>query len=547
MTRLLCTLLLGLIALPAAAQDFSASVDRTRLNSDETLELTLESADVSQFGKPDLAPLQPLFEVLGSRQVNRLSSLDGKSRSTTQWIVHLRPRQSGYVVIPPLKLGDRYSQAITLRVQEVDRKAGGGQLAAVFIDASLDQDSVYVQAQSVLTLRIYHSVSLYDDSSLTPLEMAEARVESLGKPRTYEKDINGVRHGVIELRYAIYPQRSGELTIPAQVFTATLVERAAANEFLPFGPRPGKVTRVKSPEIPLQVRPKPAEYPPNAPWLPARALSLSEAWNPQPEDAKVGDSLTRSLLLKVEGLASAQLPPLPATRVEGLRRYPDQPQLANQVSERGLVASREEREALLPSRSGEFDLPAVEVLWWNTLEDRLVRTTLPARRLLVAPNPELETLDAAPETAPPTLVEGPPLWPWQLSSALLAVTTLLGFGLWWHARRQPAILPASQSGPSPRTLLEELKRACQANDPHATRHALDAWARQQPQTLADMAARNLALSAALDGLNGALYSEAGQQWQGQELWRAIRALAGSEAAASGQSGEASPLPPLYPR
>jgi hypothetical protein len=50
----------------------------------------------------------------------------------------------------------------------------------VFIEASLDQSSVYVQAQAILTLRIYHSVSLYDDSSLTPLQIADARIEQLG-------------------------------------------------------------------------------------------------------------------------------------------------------------------------------------------------------------------------------------------------------------------------------------------------------------------------------------------------------------------------------
>lgn len=86
----------------------------------------------------------------------------------------------------------------------------------VFIDANLDRDSVYVQAQAVLTLRIYHSVSLFDDSTLTPLQTPEARIEQLGKPRTYETRVNGVRHGVIEVRYAIHPLRSGELELPAR-------------------------------------------------------------------------------------------------------------------------------------------------------------------------------------------------------------------------------------------------------------------------------------------------------------------------------------------
>ncbi|MFO6382399.1 protein BatD, partial [Pseudomonas aeruginosa] len=93
----------------------------------------------------------------------------------------------------------------------------------------------------------------------------------------------------------------------------------------PFGPRPGRQMRVTSPSIPLQVRPKPADYPADAPWMPARALSISESWSPQPEQAQVGESLTRNVLLKVEGLSGTQLPPLPLPDVQGLRRYPDQP------------------------------------------------------------------------------------------------------------------------------------------------------------------------------------------------------------------------------
>ncbi|CAN7192815.1 BatD family protein [Pseudomonas sp. LjRoot71] len=546
MSRLLCTLLLSLLALHASAQSFTASVDRTRLNAGESVELTLESNDPTLFGKPDLQPLNELFEVLGTRQVNRLTSNNAGAQASTRWIITLQPKHSGYVVIPPLRLGQLHSEPITLHIQQ-SSNADDNRLAPVFIDANLDQESVYVQAQTVLTLRIYHSVSLYDDSSLTQLDMPQARVESLGEPRTYEKDINGVRHGVIELRYAIFPQESGELLIPAQTFTATAVDRSSGTAYNPFGPRPGKVVRVKSPEIPLTVKAKPASYPANAPWLPARSVTLSEVWNPQPDSARVGDSLTRSLLLKVEGLASAQLPPLPATQVSGLRRYPDQPQLANQVGENGLVGSREEREALVANREGLLVLPAVEVLWWNTRTDQLERSSLPARDLQVATNPNMETLPVEAERVAPVAVPGSALWPWQLSTALLSLTTLLGFVLWWRARRQPAVLPSQQTGPSPRNLLDDLKRSCLANDSQATRHALDAWARQQPETLADMAARFTPLSDALDGLNGALYSESGQHWQGRNLWLAIRSLPAVEDLETSANQEASALPPLYPR
>ena len=527
------------------AAELVASVDRARLNSGETVELTLESNDVTQFGKPDLTPLEPLFEVRGTRQVNQLNTLSGDNRATTRWIVTLLPLQNGSVEIPPLTLGDAQSQPITVQVVASESQNNPSKQAAVFIDASLDQTSVYVQAQAILTLRIYHSVPLYDDSSLPPLQIPDTRIEQLGESRTYEKDINGVRHGVIEMRYAIYPQHSGELIIPGQIFNAALVDAQPAKDASTQTPKSGKLMRVSSGELLLTVKAKPITYPADLPWLPARSLSLSESWSPEPEHVQVGDSLTRSLKVTAEGLSSSQLPPLPGTEVSGLRRYPDQPVLGNQNSERGLVGSREDREALVPSRSGSIELPSVEVVWWNTFEDHLEHTSLPARTLQVAANPSL-MVDTPAGTAPTNATaDSETLWRWQLSTLILACTTLLGFGLWWRARWQPAILRAAQTGPSPRTVLDDLKRACQANDPHATRQALDAWARQQPETLADMAARFVPLSDALDGLNGALYSETGQHWQGEELWRVIRTIPIAERVQDPVAD--SGLPPLYPK
>ncbi|WP_327438423.1 BatD family protein [Pseudomonas donghuensis] len=537
-----CVLVFSLfLALQVQAAALLASVDRTRLNAGETLELTLETQDVTQFGKPDLTPLQANFEVRGTRQVNSLNSLD-ESSANTRWIITLLPRQSGSVEIPALQLGEVRSQPISLQIQanEVSRENQG----PVFIDASLDQPQVYVQAQAVLTLSIYHSVPLYDDSSLSPLQLDNARVEPLGESRTFEKLIDGVRHGVIEMRYAIYPQQSGDLKIPALNFSATAAQNDAEQEL--NTPRAGKQVQVSSTPLVLTVDPIPADYPANAPWLPANSLTLEEHWSPDPaqQQTQIGDSLTRTVILQAEGLSSAQLPPLPGTEVTGLRRYPDQPQLRNQVNDRGLLGVREEREALVPTHSGRLELPSQEVVWWNTREDHLERSNLPARSLQIEDNPALSA--DKPASVDPVTVQTHLLWPWQLSTLVLALTTLLGFALWWRARSQPAVLRAAQTGPSPRTLLDDLKRACQANDPQATRQALDAWARQQPETLAEMAARFVPLSDALDGLNGALYSESGQYWQGEELWRAIGTIPAAEQVQPAQS-ESGSLPPLYPK
>ncbi|MBO3276556.1 BatD family protein [Pseudomonas schmalbachii] len=543
MKRSILPVLLMLASVPAQAA-FTASVDRSRLAEGESIDLTLESDDPTVFGKPDISPLEQDFAVLGTRQVNRLTTLGGKARATTRWIITLQPKQSGIVVIPPLHLNGGATAPISLQVLKAEQTDSKRKLSPVFIDASIDQQEIYVQAQVILTLRIYHSVSLYDDSSLSPLQIADARVEQLGQSRTYEKEINGVRHGVIETRYAIFPQQSGILNIPGQTFSATQVSQDGNEPYQPFGPPVGRQIRVTSPSIPLLVQPKPATYPADAPWLPARSVSLSETWSPQPEQARAGESLTRNIMLRVEGLSSAQLPPLPQALPEELRHYPDLPQLADQNTDQAVIGSREEREALVPDRAGQVYLPPVEVVWWNTRDNRVERTSLPGRTLDVARNPQLETHE---EIAPVSVLPGEQrLWPWQLATGVLGLTTLLGFGLWWRARRLPAVARAAANAPSSRTLLDDLRRACLSNDPHATRQTLDAWARHQPETLADMAARFVPLSDALDGLNGALYSETGHSWQGEDLWRAIGALP-TIATANGKAEENGSLPPLYPR
>lgn len=518
---------LALLAPVVQAADLSARLERSQIGENETLELILETTDPAQFGKPDLGPLTQDFKVLGVRQ----NSLPPGERVTTRWNVTLQPKTSGALTIPALTLDGARSQPLSVTVEAAAAKRHTRE--PVYLEAAVDRSKLYVQAETILTIRLYHAVALYDDAVLTPPVSSDARVDLLGTPQVYERDIDGVRHGVIEWRYAIHPLQSGTLVLPPQTFSATLAGGIDDSS------RAGQPIQLRTQPLTLDVQPQPASYPAQTPWLPARSLTLTQQWNPAPDNAREGSALTRTLLLRAEGLAASQLPPLVLPEVEGVKRYAEQPRLSVQTQASGLVGQREERIALIPTSVGNKLLPPVEVVWWNTETDTLERATLPAQTLVVAADPTLQPVPA--QTTAKAVTSESGLWRWQLATALLALTTLLGFGLWWRARRQPAVLPTAPDVDS-RLQREELRRACQSNDPNATRHALDAWARQQPETLAAMGARFEPLAAALDDLNGALYSEAGQRWQGETLWQAINALPPLTPEAVHHT-----LPPLYPR
>ncbi|NLY57699.1 MAG: protein BatD, partial [Gammaproteobacteria bacterium] len=374
MMRLLIICLLSLLS-PLAQAALEASVDRTRLVEGESLELTLETPSAGRMSELDLTPLAEHFEVQGTRQLSLVSQINGRTTPVTRWVVTLTPLRTGFLVIPPISLGDASSQPISLHVLSAAQAAAdqSAQLAPVFIDSEVDIETPYVQAQVLLTLRIYHSVSLFDDSTLSGLDIPNARVESLGPPRNFERLINGVRHGVIEIRYAIFPQHSGELEIPSQLFSATALQPGSNGR---PSARSGRLVQVRSPSITLQVRGIPDSYPENAPWIPAKSLNLMQTWQPDPGiDLFSGEPLTRTLILSADGLNASQLPALQSLSADQtsqqLRQYADQPKLHTDSNDAGMRGVRHDSAALVALEEGSYNLPPIVVHWWNTTEDRL--------------------------------------------------------------------------------------------------------------------------------------------------------------------------------
>lgn len=531
MIRLLLWFCILIFSGPAGAA-LEASVDRTRLIEGETLELTLETEAANRLNRPDLAPLEEHFEIQNSRQLSLVSQLDGRTQPVTRWVITLLPRRTGYVVIPPLRIDTLSSDPISLQVLSAGEAArdNTAQMAPVFIDAEVDTETPYVQAQVLLTLRVYHSVSLYDDSTLTGLDFPDARVESLGPPRNYERLINGIRHGVIEVRYAIFPQRSGELEVPSQLFTATTMPSRSADSALSRG----RLVQVRSPGINLQVRPIPADYPSGAPWLPATSVSLAQSWQPDPGlDLLAGESLTRTLTVTADGLNASQLPELSSlagTAITGLREYTDQPELENAVVDDGIRGLRQDSAALLVQQAGAFQIPALRLYWWDTDSDSLQETQLDPIALNVMSS---QSFVAA---SPPTAVEAgeallasPLLWPWQLATAMLGLALLVSLAALWRTRNalqrmnnpfqdEEIFDEEIQGNP-----LTDLQSACRTNQPAEARKALEAWARQQDsEGLIGLTHLHPELADALDELNACLFGQAEHHWRGKPLWRAVR-------------------------
>ncbi|WP_330924601.1 BatD family protein [Candidatus Sororendozoicomonas aggregata] len=527
-----------------AFSSFDASVDRSHIALHETLELTLR-ADTDSDASPDLSILEKSFDILGTRRSQQIRIINGRSESWKDWVVTLSPKKTGTLTIPPIPFGSEHSKPITISVQKNSTQAGDiTDISPVFMKAQLSHETVYTQQELILTLRIFHSVSLYDDSRLSSLDINDAIVNQLGDTQRFETTIDGKRYGVFEVKYAIYPQKAGTLTIPSLSFTGTMAD--PRDPFQGVFSMGGQPVRARSAEIPVKVLSPPASYQGHD-WLPSRGLTLNETWSQPPDSIKVGDAVTRTITIEAKGLTAAQLPPLNIPSPTGVNTYSDQSSTSDTPTNTGIIGKRVSAVAMVPTKEGVITLPAISITWFDTNNHQSRTATIPEKSIEVLPGnisspvrpspaPTASPLPEKPDNlpAPAATKQQLSLWQWVALgfSGLWLITICALFWLWRRSKRSSSTLvqsseahsvrPQSASeqgafrafqaacleGQKPQLILETMKKWCRlfVND-HSLKTAQQCADRLDSEQLRTLCAE----------LDAAIYAGENNSITGQEI------------------------------
>ncbi len=394
--------------------------------------------------------------------------------------------------------------------------------AALLIEAELVPERVYVGGEARLRLRLLRAPGVPHGVLRSPELGDAAELSLLGPIRTYQDERGGVLYDVIERTHVIVPRRAGRLEVPGAEFESALryvemFHRDARAASAPLSAR--------GPQRVLEVRPVPAGA--GEPWLPARRVTLEETWSRDLQAFADGAPVTRTLVLRAEGLAAERLPRLEVPAHPALLAHHDQPELATEYLAEGMTGRRVQRIVLMPVGEGEVSLPELSVYWWDIEADAPRTATLAARTL---------RLGAAP-IAPAAPLEEDGFSPQNILRGIAAAILLLAVALlWWHMSTQML-----------REARRQLRAACQRNDPRAARAALaEWWTLVNPGAPVPLVQRMGAnwdadARAQLATLDAALY--AGRAWNGKAFWRRVRPWLRKSAARS--SSLASPMPGLY--
>lgn len=468
----------------ASADSLEAVVDRQTVAVNETLNFRLVYQGSNSRDEPDFSALAQQFDILSNQKSMQHSIVNGAVSASTEWRLILAPKNSGQVLIPPFSINGEQSNPLTVTVTSASTDPVSGK-EDVFVETFVDKSNVYVQEQFIVTYRLYYNRSVDSLDAQQP-SIADARIETL--PRVdYQKTLGHTTYGVAEYRYAMFADSSGTIEIPAQTWTVRTTDQPSMSRFGFNGGR-YKLHRVKTKALSIDVAAKADSYPSGAEWLPAEQVKLEESWSKAPANFNVGEPITRTLTLTAKGAAAEQLAPIVDSKgTADFKFYPDKPSQDTRLTERGVVGTRTESIAIVPSRAGELELPAVEVVWWDTQNQKTQHATLPARTINVTgpaaaadpPEPPAEKVTEQPAALTDAAQPNNLPWGWIALCALLLVTNAVVL-LWVLRRKSPRLADggALRVDSEPR-LFKAVQKACANQSPGQVRSTLLAWAKNR--------------------------------------------------------------------
>lgn len=511
----------------------TATVDKNPVIERESFVLEVTADDDISSDALDTSPLMKDFMVGRTSVSSQTSMVNYNTTRTTKWTTVLIPRAVGEFTIPPLNINTLATQPIALKVLKQTSSAAT-QPKDIFITSDISSNTVYVQQQLTLTIKLFFAAEL-KRGSLTEPTLDGAAITQIGKDTEKNDIINGKRYRVIERSYAINPQNSGEFIIKTPLFSGEILTGSARrNSFFSTGNT--KPITVLGEDINITVKPIPDNY--QGVWLPSEILTLHQEWQPNTNTFMVGEPITRTITLSAAGLSEEQLPTIQMNVPTGLKSYPDQAELHTGMNKNRFISQKKQNFALVASQVGTFELPEISVPWWNTVTNRVQYAVIPAQTITITPNNDPTTLatsdDSAENNVKSTLESTENLsqdtvktitvtkssWLQWLFLLLWLATSFA----WFLSTRLTKTKVSLKTDPENTQYYKKLIKACEQNSGEQVLKLIVPWAntlftQHNIATLADAkkVINNSEFECLLNAIQHSIYAKDVSPWQGNEL------------------------------
>jgi hypothetical protein len=382
----------GLLAAarPAGALDLRAEVDRVSVPVGGQIVLRLTVSGAGQ-DLPRIRISAPKgFEAYSLGTSQNISILNGRVETSLTERFVLVAKEAGAFTIGPFEIahGGETARTEAIGVEVVaggaeptpEPRRGGATAGRTapsrerapdyFVRAEVDHREAFVNEAITLTFRFYSRVRLSRDPEYTPPVATGFWIEDLPPVRRLYEDVSGVHYLVNELKYALFPTTTGELTIGPATLT---VQSAADNPvdwdpFQMFGRDPFAGRRSGPPEV-LRTDP-----------IRIRVRALPEAGRPPVFSGLVGEySLSArldkstveanqpaTLTLVLSGDGNLQTAPDPTLDLPaGVRSYDSGSRVNTSKEGYRLRGEKIVEKVLIPQASGRIAIPPATIVTFD--------------------------------------------------------------------------------------------------------------------------------------------------------------------------------------
>ncbi len=454
------------------ALNITASVDRTNVSKDEIIQLKIAADEKLDSDKLNLDALSKDFYVSRPSFGSSVNIINGSRSDSSVWNVSIAPQKTGTIIIPSFKIDGATTQPITLNVTMGQKAPTSDDI--IEVRSKIDKHQLYPNQSTTLDARIIVKVDprRLQNPNLTQPHAEGLQIEPLADPKQSQAVLNGVEVLIIDQKYRVTANASGDFSIQLPTLTGAVV---MGNN------RSG--TRIinldgKTEHVAVKVLPVPESY--HGAWLPTSNLTLSQSWqldnNKQLSGDAVtideGDSLTRTITLTASGTSASQLPDLSINNPDAFRVYSEKP--AFRTNDDGSVTMTT-KQVLIAKTSGQYSLPSVPVQWWDSVNKKA--QTSKVKGLTVTVNATSASNSAPVTSQPPapqtTVVKDSGYWP--LLTAFFAGLWIFSTLMWLRCRTQApkAVSPASKCKTTP--LQSQLIDAIKQAEPIKAQSLLERW------------------------------------------------------------------------
>ena len=484
MTRCLVAVILFFGFQFSSQAQVSVSTDRTIISEYETVTLTLRvTGDVDE--APDFSAIRD-FTIISQQQRSETSmNISGGKReikSTRIYNLALEPKRVGKLLIPKFRVGRSISEEILIDVTAHSAENVKRDSRFAFFETKVDKSVAYVQSQIIYSVKLYYTNAISGDFPAAP-EIPNTVIESLDSDIRDETVINGQRFSSLEKRYAIFPQKSGNLRIPQEKFRGMLGRGSFFNQ--------SRTIAVTSKTIDVSVKPVPKEFTGSS-WIAAKAFALEESWSEYPPKFKMGEPISRIINMEANGITKSQFPQLDQRALDTAKTYVDPPLADERLTKEGILSSNRITIGIVPTQADSITFGEIKIPWWNTNTDREEIALIPSRTFEIESTeysdmPSTENLPLTIQTKTPTTPQNESV-SWPMIFLIIGLTVYSVFSsLQWQQKNKelralkvlPSDDPKTHQQPNETAVFDKLRQACLAHNASDAHHFLLLWGRSK--------------------------------------------------------------------